>query len=232
MKRKNIAASRKGDNWCVGSSKLAGLKMTRRRDTCSRPQASPPVGRTNCYLSAKDTLWMVALALAALVLIENSCAGQAQLSSGHTDSNNNTTNMTQLHEREFVSPQARVQLDCQRDKTVIRVNFTRPFNGILGVGNPETTKCKLLGSNERYYELKVSHNATDDCNAKWDSSTSSIANTLFIRFHQSLETGADISKNVLCRLSVGDLIVGRRPTSSSSRAKQQQQRIIKAKRNQ
>jgi hypothetical protein len=181
-------------------------------------------------MCAKDSLLVLALsilALAVLVVAESISNGSQ---SQATTANGNNQNLSQLHEREFVSAQARVQLDCQRDKTVIKVNFTRPFNGILGVGNPETTKCKLIGSSGRYYELQVNHNATEECNAKWDNTTSSIANTLFIRFHQSLETGADIAKNVLCRLSVGDLIVGRRPTSSSRT--RQQPRIIKAKRNQ
>lgn len=119
---------------------------------------------------------------------------------------------TLMHEREFVSPQVQVQMDCQQDRTSLRVNFTRPFNGILGAGNLATTKCKLFGAGERYYELHVLHNATQECDARWDNATSSISNTLFIRFHQSLETGSDIAKNILCRLAVGNLIVGRRPT--------------------
>uniref|UniRef100_A0A6G1SLT6 ZP domain-containing protein n=1 Tax=Aceria tosichella TaxID=561515 RepID=A0A6G1SLT6_9ACAR len=192
-------------------------------------QLLPPRG-SYCHLGARYFKPIVVLAIFAIAAT-SLVAADGELGLASTTNNNTNTNMTQLHEREFISPQARVQLDCQRDKTVIRVNFTRPFNGILGAGNPETTKCKLIGSNGRYYELQVSHNATEECNARWDNATSSIANTLFIRFHQSLETGADISKNVLCRLSVGDLIVGRRPTSSF-RPRQKPQRIVKAKRNQ
>jgi hypothetical protein len=169
---------------------------------------------------------LVLCSLAGSLAVEAAANGSGSALSAAS----NGAKSAQLHEREFVSAQARIQLDCQRDKTVIKANFTKPFAGVLGVGNPETTKCKLVGTNERYYELKVNHNATDECNARWDNTTSSIANTLFIRFHQSLETGNDIIKNVLCRLSVGDLVVGRRPAAASSRARQQQ-RIIKAKRN-
>lgn len=121
-----------------------------------------------------------------------------------------TNDMVIVHEREFVSSQARVQIECQRDKTLIKVNFTRPFNGILGAGKLESTKCKLSGMGSKYYELQVLHNATQ-CDTQWDNVNSSISNTLFIRFHHSLETGSDIAKNIMCRLTVGDLVVGRRP---------------------
>lgn len=121
-----------------------------------------------------------------------------------------------VHEREFVSPQVRVQIDCQRDKTTIKVNFTQPFSGTLGAGRLDSTKCKLSGNGTKFYELQVQHNATQ-CDTQWDQLNSSIINTLFIRFHQSLETGADIAKNVMCRLTVGDLVVGRRPAAIASR---------------
>lgn len=114
-----------------------------------------------------------------------------------------------VHEREFVSSQARVQMECQREKIQIKVNFSQPFNGILGAGKLETSECKLLGNGAKAYTLQVPHNATQ-CDTHWDSSTSSIFNTLFIRFHSSLETGNDIAKNIMCRLTVGDLFVGRR----------------------
>lgn len=128
----------------------------------------------------------------------------------------NSANSTDslVHEREFVSPQARVQLDCSRDKTVIKLNFSKPFNGIISAGKLETTDCKLTGNGQQYYELKVQHNATK-CDTQWDSVNSSIVNTLFIRFHQSLETGTDLAKNVMCRLTVGDLVVGRKPQTLS-----------------
>lgn len=121
----------------------------------------------------------------------------------------------QVHEREFKSAQVKIQMECQRDKTIIRLNFTRPFNGIVGAGKLDTTKCKLNGNGTKVYELHVRHNSTD-CDTQWDSANSSIFNTLFIRFHSSLETGSDIAKNVMCRLTVGDLIVGRRPSSRSN----------------
>lgn len=116
-----------------------------------------------------------------------------------------------VHEREFVSPQVSVRVDCQRDKTLIGLNFTQPFAGLLGAGRLDSTTCKLSGDGaSRSYQLQVPHNATQ-CQAQWDNSTSSISNTLFIRFHQALETGNDITMSVMCRLTVGDLVVGRRP---------------------
>lgn len=110
------------------------------------------------------------------------------------------------HQRNF--PGLEVQTDCQRDKTLIRVNFTRPFNGILGVGKLETTKCKLNGSGDKFYELQVRHSQANDCDTQWDNSASSIVNSFFIRQHPHLETGNDIAMTVMCKLAVGDLIVG------------------------
>lgn len=129
----------------------------------------------------------------------------------------NATDMI-VHEREFISPQVRVQMECQRDKTIIKMNFTQPFNGILGAGKLDTSKCQQAGNGTMYYVLQVAHNETQ-CDTQWDSANSSIFNTLFIRFHTSLETGLDIAKNIMCRLTVGDLIVGRRPSVKKSNQK-------------
>lgn len=121
----------------------------------------------------------------------------------------NKTDMI-VHEREFVSPQVSVQMECQGDRTQIRLNFTRPFNGIIAAGRLDTTKCKINGNGTQIYDLQVQHNTTD-CDNQWDDAKSSILNTLFVRFHQSLETGQDIAKNIMCRLKTGDLVIGRHP---------------------
>lgn len=120
-----------------------------------------------------------------------------------------------VHEKEFKSPAARVQVDCLPDRTLIGVNFTKPFNGILTVGKLETSKCRLEGAGEIYYELEVFHNDTQ-CDTEWDSANNSISNTLLIRFHPSLETGSDIAKNLMCRLAVGEIVVGRRPIKTTA----------------
>lgn len=143
-------------------------------------------------------------------------ASKQQTATKFKENTNNTDYMILVHEREFVSPQVKVSMECQRDKTIIKVNFTRPFSGTLGSGRLDTTKCKLNGNGTRYYEISVNHNASQ-CDTQWDNANSSITNTLFIRFHPSLETGSDIAKNIMCRLTIGDLVVGRRPL------KQQQQ---------
>lgn len=121
-----------------------------------------------------------------------------------------------VHEKEFTSPLARVQIDCSRDKTLIKVNFTKAFKGILTAGKPDTTNCRLEGNGrQNYYELSVLHNESR-CDTQWDVEDNSITNTLYIRFHRSLETGADISKNLMCRLTVGDLLVGKKPVKTPS----------------
>lgn len=115
-------------------------------------------------------------------------------------------------EREF--PGLRVQTECQRDKTLIRVNFTKPFNGVMGAGRLETTKCKLAGTGEKLYEFKVRHSKANECNTQWDNATSSLVTSFFIRQHLHLETGNDIHMTVMCKLAVGDLVVG--PAKKSS----------------
>lgn len=156
----------------------------------------------------------------AVNLISNlqSSPSRAAVSSSNKKVVNSNNDML-VHEREYVSPQVKVQMECQRDKTIIKVNFTKPFSGILGSGRLDTTKCKLNGNGTRYYEISVNHNASQ-CDTQWDNANNSIINTLFIRFHPSLETGSDIAKNIMCRLTVGDLVVGRRPLKQQ---KQQQE---------
>lgn len=131
-----------------------------------------------------------------------------------------------VHEREFVSPLVRVQMDCKRDKTSLALNFTKPFSGIISIGRLPATKCRIDGDGSKAYQISVNHNATE-CEAQWDNAHSSIFNTLYVRFHPSLETGSDIAKNVMCRLAVGDLVVGRRPSrprpQAAQRLKQNQQ---------
>lgn len=143
---------------------------------------------------------------------ESDRAGQDQRNPPSSESGKSTEQDDALlvHEREFKSAQARVQIDCSRDKTIVKMNFTKAFNGIISAGKSDSTRCHLNGDGKKYYELYIAHNETE-CDTQWDSINSSISNTLFIRFHPSLETGNDIAKNVMCRLTVGDLVVGRNP---------------------
>ena len=127
------------------------------------------------------------------------------------------------HEREF--PGIKVQTECKRDKTVVRVNFSRPFNGLMAIGKLDKTKCKLLGSGGKFYEIKVRHSQAGDCDTLWDNSTSSLISSFSIRQHLHLETGNDISMTVMCKLSVGDLVVG-----PARRSKSKKERIISGER--
>lgn len=160
-----------------------------------------------------------------LVPAHELATSNAKLSNNKNNNNNKAeTSQLMVHEREYVSPQVRVQIECQRDKTIIKVNFTQPFSGTLGSGKLDTTKCKLNGNGTKYYELLVQHNATQ-CDTQWDNANSSIINTLFIRFHPSLETGSDLAKNIMCRLTVGDLVVGRRPMTKATNGSQDKKQI-------
>lgn len=160
----------------------------------------------------------------AIIGITFSCKSAHQ-----SNQNNNATSGQQqqqqqqetlmmIHEREFVSPLVKIQMECKRDKTIIRLNFTQPFNGISSAGKLDSSECKLFGNGTKQYELQVQHNSTN-CDTQWDNQSNSIFNTLFIRFHNSLETGSDIAKNVMCRLTVGDLIVGKRPQTNRNNHK-------------
>lgn len=175
--------------------------------------------RISNQVASKQCCWWLSIAVIlvplCVALLANSRLATAARTSKH-HSKARAINDTTIHEREFVSAQVRVQLDCSRDKTVVRLNFTKPFNGIVGAGKLDTTKCKLNGNGAQYYELHVAHNATQ-CDTQWDKANSSILNTLFVQFHPSLETGADLAKNVMCRLTVGDLVVGRKPIRKAAR---------------
>lgn len=120
-----------------------------------------------------------------------------------------------VDEREYISAQGRVQVDCHQQETLIRFDFKKPFNGVVVIGNPAHSPCRLTGNGTTNYELRIRHNATE-CESHWDERQSSIVNTLSIRYHSSLETGADVSKTIMCRLTVGDLLVGRRRSSKKS----------------
>lgn len=122
----------------------------------------------------------------------------------------NNQSISSIHEKEFVTQDAKIETDCQRNQTNIRLVFNKEFHGIIGTGDLASSPCKILGNGDKTYDLKVNHQSSG-CGSSWDKTTSSISNTLSIRFHPTLETGSDISKNLVCRIKVGDVIVGRKP---------------------
>lgn len=164
------------------------------------------------YNTQAYTVTIGLLVLLATINLECNC----KKPSIHQKKRNSNGTELLVHEREFSSPAVRVQIDCSRDKTTIKANFTRPFRGILSAGPVDSTSCKLRGEGDQYYELAVLHNETR-CDTQWDADQNSIINTLYIRFHSTLETGADLAKNVACRLQIGDLLVGRKPSSRTGR---------------
>ena len=47
-----------------------------------------------------------------------------------------------------------VELQCEPEDFVVRVNFTQPFRGIVHAG-PKSNKCLLRGDGGQYYTLRI-----------------------------------------------------------------------------
>lgn len=63
---------------------------------------------------------------------------------------------------DFVSKKVIVSLSCQRNLTLVALNFTEPFRGVVQAGDTTST-CKLRGNGSRGYSLPVPH---EDCGTK------------------------------------------------------------------
>lgn len=47
-----------------------------------------------------------------------------------------------------------VELQCEPEDFVVKVNFTQPFRGIVHAG-PKSNKCLLRGDGGQYYTLRI-----------------------------------------------------------------------------
>ncbi|KAH9388115.1 hypothetical protein TYRP_009323 [Tyrophagus putrescentiae] len=116
------------------------------------------------------------------------------------------------HHQDFVSDRVKVTLDCKPNLMRLHLNFTEPFRGVVSVGRSswdelsggETTakeakRCSIRGQGSRRYRLDLDHRS---CRTTFDSKRGQFSNTLFVRYHPTLETGGDYSKTLLCKFGL------------------------------
>ncbi|RWS15439.1 uncharacterized protein B4U79_15763 [Dinothrombium tinctorium] len=80
----------------------------------------------------------------------------------------------------------------------------KPFKGVIQVGDNHNA-CRIRGDNNRNYSLRVPHNG---CGTRHVVSSGSFFNTLFIRYHPSLEMEGDQLKSIVCKFGTGSVYVG------------------------
>ncbi|XP_074601831.1 uncharacterized protein LOC141855624 [Brevipalpus obovatus] len=103
---------------------------------------------------------------------------------------------------QFVSGKVNVTLSCQPEETVVDLNFKSPFRGVIQLGDDG---CGLRGDGRYQYTLRAPHNK---CGTKHVVSSGSFFNTIFIRYHPSLEMEGDLLKTILCKFGTEELSVG------------------------
>ncbi|KAF7496107.1 hypothetical protein SSS_00566 [Sarcoptes scabiei] len=113
---------------------------------------------------------------------------------------------------EFNDRVSNISLDCRSKSMVLSLNFTEPFRGVVSVGRSsyktygQKQECALRGDGSRSYSLQIFHNR---CQTRFDKSLGEFHNTLFVRYHPTLETGGDHSKTLLCKFGLTDFNVNR-----------------------
>jgi len=161
------------------------------------PSPTGPPGRAGHNRSISST--------SLIIRRKNRPANPARTPSTETINNNsNNNNTTEISNGEFVSSKVIVGLSCEPEETVIKFNFSSPFRGVIQAG-PANTKCKIKGDGRKMYSLGVPHAS---CGTKYVSSTGSFFNTLFIRYHPSLELEGDQLKSIVCKFGTGSFFVG------------------------
>ncbi|OQR69899.1 hypothetical protein BIW11_11987 [Tropilaelaps mercedesae] len=101
----------------------------------------------------------------------------------------------------FKTDRNSVELQCEPEDFVVKVNFTQPFRGIVHAG-PKSNKCLLRGDGGEYYTLRI---PLDGCGTIHNEGR--FSNTLTIRFHPSLELEGDELKTLVCRFKTEAVLV-------------------------
>ncbi|XP_022703564.1 uncharacterized protein LOC111268681 [Varroa jacobsoni] len=101
----------------------------------------------------------------------------------------------------FKTDRNSVELQCEPEDFVVKVNFTQPFRGIVHAG-PKSNKCLLRGDGGQYYTLRI---PLDGCGTIHNEGR--FSNTLTIRFHPSLELEGDELKTLVCRFKTEAVLV-------------------------
>ncbi|GBO09048.1 hypothetical protein AVEN_223547-1 [Araneus ventricosus] len=88
------------------------------------------------------------------------------------------------------------------------MNFVEPFSGVVQIGPKATRECTLRGDRRRTsYTLTVSPDACGSCK-EHTCSPGTFVNSLYIRYHPTLERDGDDVKTVICKYQAGSIQAG------------------------
>ncbi|KFM82267.1 hypothetical protein X975_14012, partial [Stegodyphus mimosarum] len=109
---------------------------------------------------------------------------------------------------EFQSAKSKVSLSCDTGKMVLKMNFVEPFGGVVQIGPKSTRECTLRGDRRRMsYVFTVSPDACGSCKGH-SCSPGTFVNTLYIRYHPTLEREGDDVKTIICKYQAGSIQTG------------------------
>ncbi|GFV74961.1 ZP domain-containing protein [Trichonephila clavipes] len=109
---------------------------------------------------------------------------------------------------EFQSAKSKVSLSCDTGKMVFKMTFFNPFVGVVQIGPKATRECTLRGDGRRTsYTLTVSPDACGSCKGH-TCSPGTFVNSLYIRYHPTLERDGDDVKTVICKYQAGSIQAG------------------------
>ncbi|KAG8178194.1 hypothetical protein JTE90_025959 [Oedothorax gibbosus] len=109
---------------------------------------------------------------------------------------------------EFRSRNSQVSLSCDTGKMVFKMNFAEPFVGVALIGPKNTKECTLRGDGRRRsYTLTVSPDACGSCK-QHSCQPGTFVNSLYIRYHPTLEREGDDVKTVICKYQAGSIQTG------------------------
>ncbi|XP_027205151.2 uncharacterized protein LOC113798768 [Dermatophagoides pteronyssinus] len=116
----------------------------------------------------------------------------------------------QNNNQDLITDRVRMSLECRPKSMLMSMNFSEPFRGVVSVGKStynsfeQNQECALRGDGRRLYSLQIFHNR---CLTRFDKKHGQFINTLFVRYHPTLETGGDYSKTLLCKFSLANFSV-------------------------
>ncbi|XP_042909030.1 uncharacterized protein [Parasteatoda tepidariorum] len=112
-------------------------------------------------------------------------------------------------DNESRSARAKINLSCDTGKMLFKINFVQPFGGVVQVGSKASRECTIRGDRVRTsYVLSVNPDSCGSCKEQRCSTPGTFVNTLYIRYHPTLERDGDELKTVICKYQAGSIQAG------------------------
>ncbi|GFT25451.1 ZP domain-containing protein [Nephila pilipes] len=147
----------------------------------------------------QNRMMRILTVLATLVFVFTICEAQRYVSS---------TRPKAPVDSEFQSAKSKVSLSCDTGKMVFKMTFFNPFVGVVQIGPKASRECTLRGDGRRTsYTLTVSPDACGSCKGH-TCSPGTFVNSLYIRYHPTLERDGDDVKTVICKYQAGSIQAG------------------------